>query len=111
MVSRMNAHSGLKMRLPSGDVGVPGCKGRVRDRYGRSFRIAQSNDFGVELLCKSVDDTGAEACFWLGKDAIRSSASVVGDRESPIRSVRIERNGNLSIFSVFIECVLEGVYD
>ena len=78
----------------------------VSNRHGRSARAAHSFNLGVELFCEGVDNAGAEPSFWLGKDAVRRASSVVGDRELPIRSRHIERDGNLPIFGRAVECMM-----
>jgi len=49
----------------------------VRDRHGRPLRAAQSDDLGIELFRKRVDDAGAKAGLWFGKDAALSPHTVV----------------------------------
>src|SRR5450830_1643651 len=87
------------------------CESGVSDRHGRSVGAAQSFNFGVELLCKRVDDAGAKPGFWLGKDADRISNSIVSDRKLPIRSRNIKRNGDLPVFFIFAKRVLYRIDD
>jgi hypothetical protein len=58
---------------------LPACKGRVRNRDGRSFWSTQSNDLGVELLGERLNNAGAKPGFGLGKDAVRFSNPVIYD--------------------------------
>ena len=81
----------------------------VSDRHGRSAGATQRFNLGVELISEGVDDAGAEPSFWLSKDAVRRASSVVGDREFPIRSGHIERDGNLPIFGRAVECMLDRI--
>jgi hypothetical protein len=79
----------------------------VSDRHGRSLRASQSFNLGTELLRERLDDARAEPGFWLRKDAVRPASPIVGDRKLPICSGNIIRNGDLPIFGIFAECVLE----
>ena len=86
-------------------------KSSVSDRHSRSLRAAQSFNLGVELLRQRIDDAGAKPGFWLGKDAVRLPNPVVSDRKLPICSGNIIRNGDLPIFCIFVECMLQRIYD
>src|SRR6266851_5749640 len=107
LASYMNRACGT----PDGRLRGVDCLGRERgmsDRHSGAERAGRSIDLGIELLEKRLDDTGPEAGFTLGADAIRLADPVVGDRQLPVRSGHVigdvdddvlERMGASDMFS------------
>src|SRR6202051_518972 len=90
----------------SNDTGRLCQKSGVSDRLGRSLWAGQSFNLGTELLRERLDDARAEPGFWLGKDAALPANPIVSNRKLLICSRNFIRNGDLSIFCIFAECVL-----
>src|SRR5664279_2770554 len=80
-------------------------KGGMSNRHRRSLGTARSDNLGIELLCKRLDDAGSQAGFRLRKNPIGFANSVVGNRKFPIGPGYVIRNGNLSILRVIVEGV------
>src|ERR1700730_3569523 len=85
---------------------LPASECRASNRHYCSFWPARSYNLRVELLCKGLDDAGSQPAFRLGKNAIGSAHSVVGDRKLPVGPGHVVRNGNLSDFRFFVESML-----
>ena len=86
-----------------------GCRcreGGVSDRHNRALRSGHSFDPGFKFLRERLDYARTEPGFWLGKDAVRLTNSIVGNREFPIRSVDIVSDVDLAFHAFPGECVL-----
>jgi hypothetical protein len=84
----------------------PAREGSVSNRHGRPFWPARSYNLRVELLCKGLDDTGSQAAFRLGKNAIGFSHSVVDDRKLPVGPSHVICNGNAPVFRFIVKSML-----
>src|SRR5258708_15266323 len=98
--------SGADHHRLSHDTGHLCQKSGMSDRHGRSLWAGQSFNLGTQLLRERLDDSRAEPGFWLSEDTVRLPNSIVSDRKLPICSRNFIRNGDLSIFCIFAECVL-----
>ena len=59
------------------------------DRDSRTPRAGQCFNLSIELMCKRLDDTGAESDFLLSEYTVLSADPVVGDRKLPVCSGHI----------------------
>src|ERR1019366_2743078 len=101
----------LRNHRLSHDTGHLCQKSGVSDRHGRSLWAGQSFNLGTELLRERLDDARAEPGFWLSKDAVRLANPIVSDRELPIRSIDIIRDGYPAIDFIGGERMLQSIHD
>jgi hypothetical protein len=83
----------------------------VGHRDGRPLGAAERLHLGVQLLCKRLDDAGAEPRFGLGEDAVRLTYSVVSHGQLPIRAGNVVGDLNPTILGVLTKSVFQTVDD
>ena len=66
------------------------------DRDNRTARAGQCFNLSIKLMCKRLDDTGAESDFLLSEDTVMSANPVVGDRKLPVCSGYIVPNADFT---------------